>query len=157
MKNLSTKRVRSDWHFLSIVKARELRTLWCHFKSLGYRGLSSIRKEFKRVTIQRKTSKKLNFIRNKIYLNFFFFAIRSDEGLMLETSTMKLFTVANLSYQPQLIIPNYPVILSHRHSTTVSLETYPLYSEQLVILFWLLLCTGWFWFHSLWKNSWLNV
>ena len=28
----------------------------------------------------------------------------------------------------QLIIPNYMVILSHQHSTTVSLETYPLYS-----------------------------
>ena len=28
----------------------------------------------------------------------------------------------------QLIIPNYIVILSHQHSTTVSLETYPLYS-----------------------------
>ena len=29
----------------------------------------------------------------------------------------------------QSIKPNYPVILSHRHSTTVSLETYPLYSS----------------------------
>ena len=28
----------------------------------------------------------------------------------------------------QLIILNYPIILSHRRSTTVSLETYPLYS-----------------------------
>ena len=29
----------------------------------------------------------------------------------------------------QLIILNYPVILSHRRSTTVSLETYPLFSS----------------------------
>ena len=35
---------------------------------------------------------------------------------MLETSALKLF-----------IILNYPVILFHRYSTTVSLETYPLY------------------------------
>ena len=30
----------------------------------------------------------------------------------------------------QLIIPYYPVILSHRRSTTVSLETYPLYFQK---------------------------
>ena len=28
----------------------------------------------------------------------------------------------------QLIVPNYPIKLSHQYSTTVSLETYPLYS-----------------------------
>ena len=44
------------------------------------------------------------------------FANHSDKGLMLETSALKLF-----------IILNYPVILFHRYSTTVSLETYPLY------------------------------
>ena len=34
----------------------------------------------------------------------------------------------------QLIILNYPVVLSHQHSTTVSLETYPLYSYHKVVL-----------------------
>ena len=31
-------------------------------------------------------------------------------------------------FSTQLIILNYPVTLSHQRSTTVSLETYPLYS-----------------------------
>ena len=52
----------------------------------------------------------------------------SDKGLMLKMSALKLFTVANLYYQIQLIRLNYPVIPSHQCSTTVSLETYPLYS-----------------------------
>ena len=43
----------------------------------------------------------------------------SDEGLTLETSAL-----ANLP-STRLIKPNYLVILSHRRSTTVSLETYP--------------------------------
>ena len=34
----------------------------------------------------------------------------------------------------QLKILNYPAILSHRHSTTVSLENYPLYSVDFVVL-----------------------
>ena len=34
----------------------------------------------------------------------------------------------NLSFQ--LIIPDYPVILSHRRSTTFPLETYPLHSQE---------------------------
>ena len=29
-----------------------------------------------------------------------------------------------------MIIPNYPVILSHWHSTTASLETHPLYDNN---------------------------
>ena len=29
-----------------------------------------------------------------------------------------------------MIIPNYPVILSHWHSTTASLETHPLYNNN---------------------------
>ena len=52
---------------------------------------------------------------------------RSDERLTLQTSAFKLFTVANFTLSTQLITRNYPVILSHRRSTTVSLETYPLY------------------------------
>ena len=38
-----------------------------------------------------------------------------------------------LTLSSQLIAPNYLVILSHRCSTTVSLETYPLYSEIKII------------------------
>ena len=34
----------------------------------------------------------------------------------------------------QLIILNYLVVLSHQRSTTVSLETYPLYSYHKVVL-----------------------
>ena len=29
-----------------------------------------------------------------------------------------------------MIIPNYPIILSHWHSTTASLETHPLYDNN---------------------------
>ena len=35
-------------------------------------------------------------------------SIRSDEGLTLEISTFKLFTMANFSLSTQLIILNYP-------------------------------------------------
>ena len=48
----------------------------------------------------------------------------SDEGLTLETLALKLFI---FMLSTQLMILNYPIILSHWHSTTVSLETYPLY------------------------------
>ena len=50
-------------------------------------------------------------------------AIRSDEGLTLETSALKLFTVANLQIINSVDKPNYPVILSHPRNTTVSSET----------------------------------
>ena len=50
-------------------------------------------------------------------------AIRSDEGLTLETPALKLFTVANLQIINSVDKPNYPVILSHRRNATVSLET----------------------------------
>ena len=53
----------------------------------------------------------------------------SHHGLMLETSTFKLFTVAIIT---QLIILNYPVILSHQHSTKAFVESYPLYSFDIV-------------------------
>ena len=46
----------------------------------------------------------------------------NDEGLTLETSAFKLSTLANLVLSTQLMM------LSHRRSTTVSLETYRLYS-----------------------------
>ena len=55
----------------------------------------------------------------------------SDQGLMLKISALKFFLVANLSthlLSTQFRIPYYLVILSHQCSTTVSLETYPLYS-----------------------------
>ena len=48
---------------------------------------------------------------------------RSDEGLTLETSAFKLFTVANLHFNTKL-----PGMLSPRRSNTVSLETHLLYS-----------------------------
>ena len=51
---------------------------------------------------------------------------RSDEGLTLETSAFKLFSVA-VTLSTQLIILYYPVVLSHQRSTTVSLETKPVY------------------------------
>ena len=38
------------------------------------------------------------------------------------------------TFSTQLIILNYPDILSHRRSTTISLETYPLYSYFLTQL-----------------------
>ena len=44
---------------------------------------------------------------------------------MLETSALKLFTVANLIY-----VYNSVVVLSNQRSTTVSLETYPLYARK---------------------------
>ena len=47
---------------------------------------------------------------------------------MLETSAFKLFSVAKFTLLTQLTILTYPVILSLRSSTTVSLETYSPYS-----------------------------
>ena len=52
------------------------------------------------------------------------FVIRSDKGLALETSALKLSTVASLRY---LLLDNAK-LPCYRRSTTVSLETYPLYS-----------------------------
>ena len=40
----------------------------------------------------------------------------------------------NFTLTIQLIKPNYFVILPHRHSTTVSLKTYPLYTSDKVPL-----------------------
>ena len=40
---------------------------------------------------------------------------------------VRFFYRGQFTLLTQLIILNYPVILSHRRSTTVSLETYPLY------------------------------
>ena len=54
------------------------------------------------------------------------FVIHYDKGLTLEASCLKIFRVANLiTLSIQLIVPNYLVILSYRHSTTVSSEIYP--------------------------------
>ena len=52
---------------------------------------------------------------------------RSDEGLKLETSVFSLLTVTNLRYQLSCS-HKLPAILFHRRSTTVSLETHPVYS-----------------------------
>ena len=43
-------------------------------------------------------------------------SIRSDEGLTLETADSR-------SLSTRVIKPNFPVSLSHRRNTTVSLET----------------------------------
>ena len=47
---------------------------------------------------------------------------------------LKLLTGANLRYQTYLVKLNYPVILFHRRSTTLSLETYPLCEYKGLIL-----------------------
>ena len=52
---------------------------------------------------------------------------RSDEGLTLETPAFKLFTVSIYVFN-SVVNTKLPVILAHRRSTTISLETYPLYS-----------------------------
>ena len=54
-----------------------------------------------------------------------FICFATDEGLTLETLALKLFTVANLRYSTQLIIPNYLVIPSHQHCTTVFFRNFP--------------------------------
>ena len=51
----------------------------------------------------------------------------SDKGLTLKTSAFTLLYGGLFTFSTQLTTLNYPVILSHQHSTTVSLETYPLY------------------------------
>ena len=60
------------------------------------------------------------------WLSFFHFHC-SDEGLTLVRSAFLLLTVANLRFN-LVVNTKLPAILSHRRSTTVSLETYPLYS-----------------------------
>ena len=51
---------------------------------------------------------------------------RSDEELTLSFETLYDGQFASST---ELIISNYPVILSHRRSSAVSLETFPLYYE----------------------------
>ena len=51
----------------------------------------------------------------------------SDKGLTLKTSAFTLLYGGLFTFSTQLTTLNYPVIFSHQHSTTVSLETYPLY------------------------------
>ena len=55
-------------------------------------------------------------------------SIRSDEGLTLETSAFQFLYGGQFTLLTLLIyIPNFRVSLPHRRSTTVSLETNPLY------------------------------
>ena len=62
--------------------------------------------------------------------------IRSDEGLTLETSSFQIFPSGNIqSLSTRLIKPNCYVPFSHRHSTTVSLETRNLFTYSLRRLF----------------------
>ena len=46
-----------------------------------------------------------------------------DEGLPLKSSAFKTPYSDQVTLSTQLITLNHPVILSHPHSTTVSLET----------------------------------
>ena len=52
----------------------------------------------------------------------------SDEELTLKNVSLLTLYGGQFTFSTQLITLNYPVILSHWRSTTVSLETYPLYS-----------------------------
>ena len=52
--------------------------------------------------------------------------IYSDKGLMLKKGSFGTLYSGQLTLSIQLIIPNYPVTLSHQCSTTVSLGTYHL-------------------------------
>ena len=55
-----------------------------------------------------------------------------DEWLTLETSAFNLFTVAQFTLSTQLINTKFCVSLPHRCSTTVSLETNPLFRQETV-------------------------
>ena len=47
----------------------------------------------------------------------------SGKGLLLEMSAFKIFHGGNSTFSTRLLKPNFHVSSSHRHSTTVSLET----------------------------------
>ena len=56
-------------------------------------------------------------------------ALKSYEAAVLGFNFKTLANGGQFTLSTRLIIFNYPVIFSHRHSTTVSLETYLLYSS----------------------------
>ena len=56
--------------------------------------------------------------------------IRSDEGLTLEIPAFESLYGGEFTLSTQSIKPNYLVNTPHRRSTTVSLETYTLYSFE---------------------------
>ena len=60
-------------------------------------------------------------------LYFLFMIFRIPAFIHGRDSALKLYG-GQFTLSTQLIIINYPVILFHRRSTTVSLETYPLYA-----------------------------
>ena len=61
-----------------------------------------------------------------------YYANRSDEGLTLETSAFLPFWWLIYVFNP-VVNTKLPAILSHRRSTTVSLETYPFIIIQLLL------------------------
>ena len=69
----------------------------------------------------------MSHLKGVLKLTFPAVAPRQGEGLKLETSALKLVMGDQFTSSTQLKILNYPVILSHQRSTTVSLETYPRY------------------------------
>ena len=54
--------------------------------------------------------------------------IRSDEGLTLETSAFQISVRWSIYINNSVDKPNFRVSLRHQRSTTVSLETNPVYS-----------------------------
>ena len=61
-------------------------------------------------------------------MNTGFRALRSNEGLTnAQKISLNTLYSGQFTFSTQLITVNYLVIISHQHSTTVSLETYPFY------------------------------
>ena len=63
-------------------------------------------------------------------------ALKSYEANVLGFNFKTLANGGQFTLSTRLIIFNYPVILSHRRSTTVSLETYLLYSSLFLSVYW---------------------
>ena len=55
----------------------------------------------------------------------------SDEGLIIKNVSFQTIISGQIMSSTPLIIPNYPVILTHRHSIKVSLEISPLCTSHL--------------------------
>ena len=67
-------------------------------------------------------------------LKQFGISLCSNRGANIRNVNFETLYGGQFMLSTQLIILNYPVVLSHKHSTTVSLETYPLYSYHKVPL-----------------------
>ena len=74
-----------------------------------------------------------------------------------QRSSLKIVTMAKLiTLSVQLIIPNYLVILSHQHSTTVSSETYSLIHLILYFIYYYYLKNN-LTFCNLWSDPWCDL